>query len=525
LAFPCWLAVGLATAARAAPPTIPDAVKTNIRQRVEYGHMTGIAVGVVEADGRAYFQAGETRAGSGVEPGPDTLFEIGSITKAFTGTLLAQMVAAGEVTLGQSAQSLVPAGVTVPSGTGPITLLHLATHRSGLPENPDNLCSLSLHDSFACYSAEKLYEFLNGHTLTREPGAAWAYSNVGVGLLGQALAGSAGLGYEALLRERLLDPLGLDDTRIELSEGQDLRRAAGHWGVVPWPDFAFDGMEGAGALLSTVDDLLTFLEHVSGLKSGALGFEPTDATRRRAATGTPNLTMGLGWILVALPGGEVVQHDGATYGQNAFAGFHRASRRGVAVLCNNRISTYGGAQDVGFHLLDSSFPLTAPRRPASVPEATLASYEGRYVGDGGIAFDAEVRHGRLTLKFSEDGSPGFTIHAESATRFGAYEVGLNGIARFDVTGADATLTWSQGAAPLEFARLAVPPSLEIARAGDGLQLILGGTPGFQYLVTRSDAGRGWAEFGLHRPDDGAIPVSPDGERQGLFRAGLPPLEP
>lgn len=344
-----------------------------------------------------------------------------------------------------------------------------------------------------------------------------------MGLLGHALSLKAERGFEELLRGRLLDPLGLKDTRITLSEEQRARRAAGHWGVVPWSEFTMPALEGAGALLSTAEDMLTFLEHVSGLNTNVLGAIATEATRRRAAGAAPNIDMALGWLLVNAPGGQLVQHDGATYGQNAFLGFHRASRRGVVVLCNNRLSTYGSMQDAGFHLLDPVLPLTEPRRPTAVPAETLASYEGRYSMNG-FSFDVQLRHGRLTLDFAPDASPGFTVHAQSTTRFAVYEFGINGSGTFKVTGTDATLSWTQGGATLALPRIATLPRLQIRRTAGETSLTLAGTPGFQYNLESSSDLRRWNHEFQRSADSGEFMLTETAEQAGFYRSKLPALE-
>lgn len=519
--FAASMILGL-TETRAAAPIIPQSVKDNLQRRVDYGHVTGVMVGVINRDGRTFFSAGTVRAGSDTPPAPDSIFEIGSISKGFTGTLLAEMISRGEVTENDLLQSFLPDSVTVPSGATQISLLHLATHRSGLPDNPE-LCSPSLDKVFDCLTAERVYQLLNGHTLAREPGSAWVYSNLGAGLLGHALALKSGLSYEALLRQRILDPLGLNDTRVTLSEAQRSRRTTAHWGVVPWKEFSIPSLEGAGAVLSTANDLLTFLEHLSGIQTNLLGAVATNAIRRRAGTDNPNLEMGLGWMLVRAPNGDLVYHDGATYGQNAFLGFHRASRRGVVVLCNNRISAYGSVQDVGFHLLDSSLPLTPPRQPTAVPLETLASYEGRYQAEG-LTFDARVQHGQLTLDFAPDGTPGFSVHAESTNRFGAYELGVNGNALFNLTSGAASLTWTQNGVPLNLPRIAVPASVNIIRPTNEARLLLTGTSGFAYEVHSSTDLRSWTRQGQHRPEDGEFAVSNSLREREFFQATFPPLE-
>src|SRR5687768_18454094 len=101
---------------RAAAPVIPQSVRDNLQRRVEYGHVTGIVVGLINRDGRAFFSAGRVRAGADAAPGSDTIFEIGSISKGFTGTLLASMLTRNEVTLDDPVHSFLPSHVSVPFG-------------------------------------------------------------------------------------------------------------------------------------------------------------------------------------------------------------------------------------------------------------------------------------------------------------------------------------------------------------------------------------------------------------------------
>src|SRR5690606_1772430 len=132
----------------------------------------------------------------------------------------------GEVELDQPVADLLPDDVSVPERDGrQITLLDLATYRSGLPRLPDNLEPADPAQPYADYSAEDLHDFLSEYELQRDIGAAYEYSNLGVGLLGHVLALNAGMDYETLLRERILDPLGMDDTMLAIPEDMEDRFA------------------------------------------------------------------------------------------------------------------------------------------------------------------------------------------------------------------------------------------------------------------------------------------------------------
>src|SRR5262249_20556032 len=145
-------------------------------------------------------------------PDEDTIFEIGSITKVFTGLLLAEMVERGLVKLDDPIQKYLP--VPVPQE---ITLLHLATHTSGLPCDPPGWKPRNNNNPFADYGTKELYAFLSSWRLEREIGTRYSYSNLGMGLLGHLLSLRVNMSFEDLVTRRICDPLGMDDTRIHLS--------------------------------------------------------------------------------------------------------------------------------------------------------------------------------------------------------------------------------------------------------------------------------------------------------------------
>ena len=196
--------------------------------------------------------------GSGTMPlREDAIIEIASISKVLTGLLLASMVGQGEVTLDQPVAELLPASVHVPIHQGrAITLLDLATATAGLPRLPSNLQPANPADPYADYGAQDLYDFLSGYTLTRAPGATYEYSNLGMGLLGHALALRLGMSYEQAVIERVLHPLGMHDTRITLTPQQAARMVQGHDGELkPVPAWTEGVLAGAYAWRSTLADM------------------------------------------------------------------------------------------------------------------------------------------------------------------------------------------------------------------------------------------------------------------------------
>ena len=139
-------------------------------------------------------------------------------------------------------------------------------------------------------------QFLGGYTLPRGIGEKYEYSNLAVGLLGQALSRRAGTDYETLVTTRILKPLGMNDTRITLNASMQSRLAPGHTdGGAPAKNWDLPTFAGAGALRSTVNDMLTYIAANADSTSKPLGATLAMTHSERRFAGSPNMTMGLNW--------------------------------------------------------------------------------------------------------------------------------------------------------------------------------------------------------------------------------------
>src|SRR5262249_36772423 len=153
-------------------------------------------------------------------PDEHSLFEIGSITKGFTGLLLADMVRKGEVSLDDPASKYARPGAKLPlRGGKEITLRDLVTHTSGLPRLPPKFAPANPRNPYADFTEDKLYEALAA-TEIRGTLNHYEYSNFGFMWLSELLARRLGKPYDAALKERVLDPLGMSETAIILTEEQ-----------------------------------------------------------------------------------------------------------------------------------------------------------------------------------------------------------------------------------------------------------------------------------------------------------------
>jgi D-alanyl-D-alanine-carboxypeptidase/D-alanyl-D-alanine-endopeptidase len=346
-------------------------VQGMLQDLVGSGRAAGIVVGLLESDGTR-------RVISFGDPGPDGLpldghsvFEIGSITKVFTATLLADMVRRREVRLDDPLVKLLPREVKVPSRNGKvITLLDISTHRSGLPPDPSNVAPQSPGNPYADYSVQQLYDFLSGYELPRDPGERFEYSNLAMGLLGHLLARRAGVSYEELVTQRILGPLQMRETAILLTPAMQAHLAHGYDGFGD-PAQAWDfppTLAGAGALRSTAWDMLTFAAANLSSRTGSPYEAMRDAHVARL-TAVKTDSIGLNWIVSHRRDRVITWHNGGTGGYRAFLGLDLAARRAVVVLTN---SGGNGCDDLGFHLLDLAIPLDQP----PVGLAVVRAYRG-----------------------------------------------------------------------------------------------------------------------------------------------------
>jgi CubicO group peptidase (beta-lactamase class C family) len=303
----------------------------DLRQQLTSGELApgtgaGLAIGVIKRGERRVFTYGAAQ--------PDSLFEIGSISKTFTGLMLASMVVEGKVWLDEPVRELLPAGTVAKPAGLEITLLDLATHHSGLPPMPDNFHSADQGNPFADYGPQQLYAYLARHGVAKPSDTTFVYSNLGVGLLGQALAVRARRSYADQLREEITEPLGMTETLVKLSAEQQRRFLQGyderHRPVHAWD---FDAGVGAGGIRSTAGDMLTYLEANLHPEKYAPLSGPLALSHRLRESAGHGTQIALAWLYDTDSG--TYQHAGATAGFSSHAFFNPRADCAAVVLINS----------------------------------------------------------------------------------------------------------------------------------------------------------------------------------------------
>jgi CubicO group peptidase (beta-lactamase class C family) len=350
-----------------------EEIRALVRERTEDPRRTvGVIIGLIDENGTRVITYGKPSLDSDQMLNGNTLFKISSVTKVFTSILLAEMVERGEVSLDDTISKYLPNSVKTPSRGGKeILLRHLATHTSGLPRDYDN------NKEGESYSVEKLYAFLSKFELSRDIGSQYEYSNLGMALLAHILSQRAGTDYETLLRDRVLDPLQMNQTRIKLTD--EMQKGLPQAYLEGKPVNLLDPYApfgGVGALDSTANDLLRFLGANIGLIS-----TPLQAVLQRthlplhSATGPQEI--GLGWQIMKNPDNDndrMIFHDGGGAGTRSFIGFDPKKRKGVVMFWNSNFSL----DDIGIHLVEDAFPLAQALKPVPIDARIFDAYVGQY---------------------------------------------------------------------------------------------------------------------------------------------------
>lgn len=356
LASTIGLALVLATSVRADDKLLAETVGFTGTVLFLQSHVPALVIAAVRNGETAVFGFGETSDGSGKPPDGDTVLRVGSLSKAFTGQVLAGLVACRTVSFTDRLQDRIGWNVAVPARDGrQIRLIDLATHSSGLPREVEREPGPP-DDPFSTLTPEAYGKALASDPLLFPPGTGALYSNFAFDVLGAALAHAAGKPYDALLAEQVLAPAGLKDTVLALRAGDRARLLQGHdFDGKPLPDVKTPLIAaGASGIYSTPKDVLRWLtwhldrfaperaevrllDHAAYLPRD--GLDPVyglDESGRMDA-------MGLGWVVMAPRGDRplILQKAGGLQGVFSYTAF--APTRGVGVFIAINKFDFGAA--------------------------------------------------------------------------------------------------------------------------------------------------------------------------------------
>lgn len=388
-----------------------------LRGAVEESGVPAASAAVLHSGSLAQAAAGCLNLSTGVEATPDSLFQIGSISKAYNATAVMQLVDEGRLDLDLPISTYLPDfRLRVSGAESSITTRHLLTHTSGI-DGGEYFGDFGRGDD----AVARYVESLAGLGLVHPVGEFHSYCNAGSVVAGRIVEVMTGLQWHAAIRDRILTPAGLADT-VVLPEEVVLRRtAAGHvpdetGGALrvasPWM-LPFAGGPAGSSICATAADLARFgATHLSeGLTPIGTRLLSTESTQAMQQVQFPEaryqteLRQGLGWMLLDIGGRRVVRHSGSTIGQHSILLLVPDEGLVVAVLTNGPAGgrVMNAVVDLAFRALgdrrvgDHTGPATREPAVAAPPGAVdLSRFVGVYARSG-VTCSVEVQADTLVV--------------------------------------------------------------------------------------------------------------------------------
>ena len=408
------------------------AVETHTTPLIDAAIVPGMVVAIHDDNRTAFFPVGALTPGGDRAPTPDTLYEIGSITKVFTALLLAEADRRGEVEIDGPLSRYIPAGTRAPTFADtdtPITLRHLASHTSGLPRLPLTFAPANPTDPYADFDTDTLWPALGAAQLATEPGTTYAYSNFATGLLGTVLANAADTSYENLLKTRLFAPAGMATATITLNPNARARLAPPHASSgLPDHNWNFDALAGAGAIRASARDLIAFAERVLDARDEPFDAAVTETSRSLGRVAPNGHFFGTGWMIAR--DGSTLFHGGQTGGYHASLFISPPLDAAVVVLSNGADGHVSAVAEKLVQTLAGMSPEPLSFDTPGVTEAQLDRLVGVYDGPMGIVFHITRQAGSLLARI--EGQPALRLWPDSPTEFQYREVEAR--IAFDVQG-------------------------------------------------------------------------------------------
>lgn len=415
-----------------------------IKVRMDTEKTPAIAIAISDSNGNiTYLNYGTFAFTDNRQVSETSIFEIGSITKSFTGILMQILMTEHGISGDTPVTEILQKDNALPNfDSNHITIKHLLSHTSSLPRLPGNLSPTNMNDPYKEYTNEQLYRYLSAVEISREPGSEFEYSNMAYMLLGNLAEIIGGAPYDDLVRTYITGPLGMRSTmRLVADDSRFVAPTASGTVVSPWN---MDHTRGFGELKSTTTDLIRLMqagtrhlpyEYVSAFTPG----------REIQISIQENFGMALGWFIATNHSDTIVFHGGGTGGFRTFAGYSTVTGRSAVVFANSN----DDVQDIGRYLINNAYTMKKVNPVAVLNDEQFELLVGRYTNPGVpsfyITFDGAVLHARM------DGQPALPLTPLTETRFTNSTVQAE--IHFEITDNQSTkLTLLQGGNRIEFER-------------------------------------------------------------------------
>lgn len=339
------------------PTSLEEEIALIAKTHILFGRTPGIAIGVVNAQEEFNYFFGTKNLATGEAIDELTYFQIASLTKTFTATMLAEMALNNDLSLDDQANDWLPGSLQIPeSFETPVRMKHLLNHTSGLEREPVEVTGESYYE----FDQGFLGSYLENTQLIFEPGTDYEYSNTGFGLAGIIAEQHYQRAYKEVVKNRVFSTLGMNYTICNWADANSENIAVDYFGSrqADYENYS-EAFAGAYAIKTNLHDMMIYLnaqlnyEFTSLAEPIALTREPTyELPKLSDNNEVKSKQIGLGWITVNFNDGkQYIYHNGALAGSAAFLGFNPETKEGVVVLINGFCP--GNEQDrIGFEILD-----------------------------------------------------------------------------------------------------------------------------------------------------------------------------
>lgn len=326
------------------PKEISNLIFTNSK---DFPNNTQLSIAIIYNDEVSYYGIIKENDSVKFADNKSKIFEIGSVSKVFTSTILASLAVDHKIKLTDYINAYYPFAL---KDNVMITFQSLANHTSGLPRLPENIDLSNEHNPYKNYGKKEMDEYLQNYLkLENIPTNTYSYSNLGAGLLGYTLAISQNISFQQLIQERIFQKFKmknsytssnvLDDQLVKglNSDGEEVS------------NWEFDALIGAGGILSTSEDLVKF----SKAQFDSLNKE-LSLTRKPTFTVNEDMRVGLAWhMLKQEDDKELFWHNGGTAGYSSSLVIDIEEKKAVIILSN--VSAFNpnmkNIDKLGFELL------------------------------------------------------------------------------------------------------------------------------------------------------------------------------
>jgi len=370
LTIACALALflGVATpskaqAARSLPTDNPKATKTDkavdeaVSKFFSSSCHVGLSIAMVKGAQTTFYNDGSTSRDKQELANPDSIYEIASVTKTFTGVLAADAVVEHRMKLDANFEEYLPQAYPNLAWQGqPITLRTLATHRSGLPRDLPNTDDLYAHRNFDTlpdqliaretgYDQARYLRELHSVHLNSLPGSSEVYSNLGTKVIGFGLEQVYGMPYETLIEQKILRPLGMTSTGFAIDSAEHSRLVRGYSRSGKLMPYHLRNAGAAYGLYATPRDMAKYLRWQLDEAN------PVIRLAHRPLGGNAQDGQGLIWNLAVDGGTRILWHGGGTFGMSSQIVLYPAAQESFVLLANDTCQgTEGALKDIAMEV-------------------------------------------------------------------------------------------------------------------------------------------------------------------------------